>query len=438
MLSAVRLFQPEGVGAALRRIWALGVPPPAKILLVGLLLLLIPISVLVVFAKLSQLEQSLVLPLEDWHFFPEFVTFLGFLNQLLGITENNQSETSVVLDFIFLGQDAVLSEAEQMKREFIVQTMYLDAVGKWGWKGFVFMFNLGGTGWQKLFIIEDQQNPSQNLRENNHLIADTKRLRYGALQRLQSRSRAGSSRATHATSISLDRIGKSARGSAEGLWSRGEYGRMVSYVRTGQGSSRRQSPVQVQIHNDYSRHMRGYIEPLQDPQIGASPQNPETLSWFTAPGQSYFISEDVQPGQPYRVVINLGDIGGDGQDAHVILPFTTPIRGDVKLSLNAILHYEAIRFGAIDKRETTMCDFWSSCRTSTTSGGSNGRVSVQQMPGDNADRGDSENNRVPSDHRVYNGADFDDRKHHTNSGEEQSRRRFEAQALKLIVHPPEK
>jgi len=172
MLYAVRLFQPHQVGAALRRIWVLKIAFIFKVLLSGLLLALVPLSVVVVFAKLSQLEQVLGLHFAQWRLVPEYMTFFGFLNQLLGITDSGNSESSVILDMIFLGEDAKMSEKEKTQMDFIMQTVYLEAIAKWGWTGLIFMVNLSGSRWQRIFVIEDSHHDHDYDTEHGDFLND--------------------------------------------------------------------------------------------------------------------------------------------------------------------------------------------------------------------------------------------------------------------------
>jgi len=350
----------------LRRIWVLRLSSVFKTVLSGLLILSVPIAVVMVFAKLSQLESCLVLELETWHIFPEYMTFLGFLNQLLGITDTNAWETSAIIDFIFLGQDAQMTETEALQRDFILQTIYLEAIGKWGWNGLIFMVNLGSNGWQRLFVIEDTST-SRKAREGDRLSSDRKqRPRYDALRKLSRRTGGG---VAVPDDVEMD---------DQGLLHQPP----VQYINTKAGSTTVNTPTQVMILNDYSRPLRGRIEPLNPPQApdrpccpgappgsGAAPEAAVTIApvraaenvWHTAPGQMAVVSDAVGSGQPYRLIVIVGDIGGDGRDAHVVLPFTTPIRGDVQLRLRAILNAEPIKFGRIERRKTAVCKVWNNC-----------------------------------------------------------------------------
>mmetsp|Transcript_28138 Transcript_28138/g.45784 ORF Transcript_28138/g.45784 Transcript_28138/m.45784 type:complete len:618 (-) Transcript_28138:745-2598(-) len=421
MLSAVRLFQPHSVTAALRRTWTWSIPFLLKAFLSVLLLALIPISVVVVFAKLSQMEQVLVLHLDQWNVFPEYLIFLGFLNQLLGITDNIQSETSVVLDLLFLGKDARMSSQEAQQRDFILQTIYLETVGKWGWTGLIFMTNLGSTGWQKLFVTEDE--------DQHHAVASTeldlllgpvttttntssivggpngkgtssklgglggeggggnrqqwrrRRRRYGALTRNTSGGTAGRSKmmisSSGILSSNIDGQGGGSGGSSSSIDNKN----MITFINTEAGTSSRAQSTQIMIVNDYTRNLRGYIEQLQEDgtvqrrissivggggyrrrreRKGAGNNNNNNNEeeqedvdhdhkWHSTPGQVTVISNNIRAGAPYRLVVNVGDLAGDGKDGFVVVPFTTPNHGDAKLHLRAILNAKEIRFGPIDQ-----------------------------------------------------------------------------------------
>eukprot|EP00471_Norrisiella_sphaerica_P006304 CAMPEP_0184480906 /NCGR_PEP_ID=MMETSP0113_2-20130426/2427_1 /TAXON_ID=91329 /ORGANISM="Norrisiella sphaerica, Strain BC52" /LENGTH=371 /DNA_ID=CAMNT_0026859701 /DNA_START=617 /DNA_END=1732 /DNA_ORIENTATION=+ len=361
MLSAVRLFQPHSVGSALRRTWTLSVPFFVKVFLSMLLLALIPVSVVVVFAKLSQLEQVLVLHLDQWHIFPEYLIFLGFLNQLLGITDNIQSETSTVLDLLFLGQDAQLSAEEGLQREFILHTIYLEAVGKWGWSGIIFMANLGSSGWQRLFVVEDDAPSAMG--ERSTLLADRfasqSRYRYDTLRRLPGGN------------LKRDDNNERKKNSGSAMEPKK---RMVSFINTESGSRTRDQAIQIMIVNDYNKELRGVLQELRgDGREGgccyqgcACSMQPDELraerSWEVAPDQVKVIRKNVMAGWPYRLVINVGRLGGGRDNGYVVLPFTTPIHGDVQVHLRAILNAKEIHFGAIDS-ETVICGLFGSANS---------------------------------------------------------------------------
>eukprot|EP00465_Bigelowiella_longifila_P002970 CAMPEP_0185262868 /NCGR_PEP_ID=MMETSP1359-20130426/10907_1 /TAXON_ID=552665 /ORGANISM="Bigelowiella longifila, Strain CCMP242" /LENGTH=384 /DNA_ID=CAMNT_0027849933 /DNA_START=3 /DNA_END=1157 /DNA_ORIENTATION=+ len=377
------------------------------------------------------MEQVLVLHLDQWNVFPEYLIFLGFLNQLLGITDNIQSETSVVLDLLFLGQDARMSSQEAQQRDFILQTIYLEAVGKWGWTGLIFMSNLGSTGWQKLFVTENDDgchhphhhhhqpvrdssteldlllgptvstptNTSSGIFNNGaaaaaigaggalrrgggegkrrkHQRQRLRQQRYGALARNTSGVSTGKSNMMGTSIIEGPRSSSADNNMA-----------MITFINTEAGTSLRQQSTQIMIVNDYTRSLRGYIEQL--PEDGqrrtnsvecasrtrrtrrkrAAGNNTEKeeeeealdhLDWNAAPGQVTVVSKNIRAGAPYRLVVNVGDLAGDGKDGFVVMSFTTPNHGDAQLHLRAILNAKEIRFGVIDQ-DVTICELFKVC-----------------------------------------------------------------------------
>ncbi|GAB5369733.1 hypothetical protein AAMO2058_001430900 [Amorphochlora amoebiformis] len=309
MLSAVRLFQPHNVHLALRRTWVLPLPIIVKSFLSFLLLLLIPACVFVVSSKLSQLEQCLVLPLENWTMFPNYFLFFGFLNQLLGITENNQSQTTNVLDLLFLGQDAQITESEEVSRNFILQTVYLEAVGKWGWSGLVFMVNLGSGGWQRIFVIEDVKDSD----ETDRLLRTGRRRGVSGEYKALPTHQIPSQRVGYGSMISGEGVGDMRGGGVGGVefddmsgkeyWitldhphkrknkrnvlgvemkerskTTSDYGPSVEFINTQAGDRFRHQSVQILVLNDYNKPLQGYIIPLTTDHRSKQPRDGKVLA----------------------------------------------------------------------------------------------------------------------------------------------------------------
>eukprot|EP00466_Bigelowiella_natans_P014278 jgi/Bigna1/85232/estExt_fgenesh1_pg.C_30025 len=118
---------------------------------------------------------------------------------------------------------------------------------------------------------------------------------------------------------------------------------MITFINTEAGTSSRAQSTQIMIVNDYTRNLRGYIEQLQEDgtvqrrissivggggyrrrreRKGAGNNNNNNEEeqedvdhdhkWHSTPGQVTVISNNIRAGAPYRLVVNVGDLAGDG------------------------------------------------------------------------------------------------------------------------------
>ncbi len=353
----LRWMQPRLLASAYRDIWARGreVGRCGKVLCVAgtvcVLLVLPCVLGAAVFVKLSELQPLLLESVAQWHVVPHWLTFIGIVNQLVGVADPQPIEQNSALVLAFGAADAKDEPKQKSRRQFIAQVVALEAVGAWGWAGVLFLFTLGARGWRRLLItnepplgleLEVGAGAARTLGRASSARVERAPL-LSEIRKRRTNAKAIMSYGAMMTSSRSQRLGS--RGGLSPDSSGSQRGSPVPDAPVAEtdneGKTRDAEPVaRILLINDCSNPLRVALQPCLDESKDG--KNQAVFLIDRKERRSYW--RGVKGGHPYRVIVDL-TVSTLGRKAYVMRVFKSPLFGDFELRLDEILAAEPMMFG---------------------------------------------------------------------------------------------